>query len=150
MIEEHDDNEIVAISQGNLIELEDVEDEVFSSKTLGDGIAFQLESDFICSPANGILSTMFPTGHAFGVTTNEGLELLVHIGIDTVKLQGEGFDILAKQGEKVRAGQPIVKIGREKLQEKGYDLTTMLIFTNTNQEISLKKTGEVKVGEVLN
>lgn len=150
VIEEHKDDEIVAISQGTLIDLEDVEDEVFSSKTLGDGIALHLENDIICSPANGTLFTMFPTGHAFGVTTNEGLELLVHIGIDTVKLQGEGFDVLAEQEEKVRAGQPIVRIDREKLQEKGYDLTTMLIFTNTNQEISLKKTGEVKIGEVLN
>ncbi|NWO01199.1 glucose PTS transporter subunit IIA [Tetragenococcus halophilus] len=150
VVEDHNDDEIVAISQGTLIDLEDVEDEVFSSKTLGDGIALHLENDIICSPANGTLSTMFPTGHAFGVTTNEGLELLVHIGIDTVKLQGEGFDVLAEQGEKVRAGQPIVRIDREKLQEKGYDLTTMLIFTNTNQEISLKKTGEVKIGEVLN
>src|SRR5699024_5863394 len=120
----YQDSDIIAIADGKMIELDDVNDETFSSKALGDGVAFELNSDFITAPANGKLTAMFPTGHAFGITTNEGVELLVHIGIDTVNLKGEYFDVLAKQGDTVRAGAPIVKIDREAIIAKGYDLTT--------------------------
>lgn len=148
--ETYPDDAIVSVSDGTLMNIENVNDDAFSQKLLGDGIAIQLHNDFVCSPANGTLETMFPTGHAFGVLTNEGVELLVHIGLDTVNAKGDGFDVLVKQGEKVRAGQPIVKVDREKLKKAGYDLTTMLVVTNNNdQEIDLKQTGDVKVGTVL-
>jgi len=148
--ETYSDDEIVSVSDGTLMNLEDVNDEAFSKKLLGDGIAIQLHNDFVCSPANGTLETMFPTGHAFGVLTNQGVELLVHIGLDTVKAKGYGFDVLVKQGEKVRAGQPIVKVDRAKLKKAGYDLTTMLVITNNNNEdINLKQDGDVKIGTVL-
>lgn len=146
----YDDQDIIAISDGKVIKLEDVNDEAFASHALGDGVAFQLESDFITAPANGTLTVLFPTGHAFGITTNQGVELLVHIGINTVNLKGEGFDVLVKQGDKVRAGQPIVKIDRELLIEKGYDITTMLIVTNqNNQKIMFGSYGNIKQGTVL-
>ena len=93
---------------------------------------------------------MFPTGHAFGITTNEGVELLVHIGIDTVNLKGEYFDVLAKQGDTVRAGAPIVKIDREAIIAKGYDLTTMLIVTNTNnKDLTFDHYGIIKQGTII-
>ncbi|MQS75261.1 glucose PTS transporter subunit IIA [Companilactobacillus halodurans] len=148
--ETYPDDAIVSVSDGTLMNIENVNDEAFSSKALGDGIAIKLNNDFVCSPANGTLETMFPTGHAFGVLTNEGVEMLVHIGLDTVKAKGDGFDVLVKQGEKVRAGQPIVRVDRAKLKKQGYDLTTMLVITNdNNQEIDLKQSGDVKVGTAL-
>lgn len=145
------DDAIVAITEGDLLPLTEVNDETFSKKMLGDGVAFKLDSDFICAPANGQLTTLFPTGHAFGITTKEGIELLVHIGIDTVNLKGEGFDVLVEQGEEVRAGEPIVRVDREKITAAGYDLTTMLILTNDfDHEIQLNHQGQVKVGTSLN
>lgn len=145
------DDAIVAITEGDLLPLTEVDDETFSKKMLGDGVAFKLDSDFICAPANGELTTLFPTGHAFGITTKEGIELLVHIGIDTVNLKGEGFDVLVEQGEEVRAGEPIVRVDREKITAAGYDLTTMLILTNDfDHEIQLNNQGQVKVGTSLN
>lgn len=118
---------------------------------MGDGIALKLNNDFVCAPANGTLETVFPTGHAFGLLTNEGVEILIHIGLDTVQLKGEGFDVLVKQGEKVRAGQPIVRVDRDAIAKKGYDLTTMLIITNANNKtINFKSSGTVKIGTKLN
>lgn len=149
--ETYPDDDIVAISDADLVNIEDVNDETFSQKMMGDGVAFKLDNDFVCSPANGTLETMFPTGHAFGVLTNEGVEILIHIGLETVNLKGDGFDVLVKQGEKVRAGQPIVRVDREKIQKAGYDLTTMLVITNPNNKtINLKNDGSVKIGDKLN
>ena len=149
--ETHADDEIVAVSDGELVNLEDVNDDVFSQKMMGDGIALKLNNDFVCAPANGTLETVFPTGHAFGLLTNEGVEILIHIGLDTVQLKGEGFDVLVKQGEKVRAGQPIVRVDRDAIAKKGYDLTTMLIITNANNKtINFKSSGTVKIGTKLN
>lgn len=149
--ETYPDDDIVAISDAQLVHIEDVNDETFSKKMIGDGVAFKLDNDFVCAPANGTLETMFPTGHAFGILTNEGVEILIHIGLETVNLKGDGFDVLVKQGEKVRAGQPIVRVDREKIQKEGYDLTTMLVITNANnQTINLKSDGDVKIGDKLN
>lgn len=144
------DDEIVAVADAKLLPIEEVKDEVFSSKALGDGVAFSLESDFVCAPANGILETLFPTGHAFGLTTKEGVELLVHIGINTVELNGKGFDVLAKQGDEVRAGQPIVRVDRSAIEAQGYDLTTILVITEPKGRVlHLQSSGEVKVGKRL-
>ena len=125
-------------------------DEAFASGALGKGVAFKLADDFICAPANGKISAMFPTGHAFGITTKSGAEILVHIGINTVELQGNGFDVLAKQDEEVRAGQPIVRVDRKAIMAKGYDLTTMLVITNPDaHQVELKTSGTSNIGDVL-
>ncbi|MBM7642332.1 glucose-specific phosphotransferase system IIA component [Streptococcus loxodontisalivarius] len=145
------DDVIVAVADANLVPLEKVDDPVFSQKLMGDGVAFDLESDFITAPSNGELTTVFPTGHAFGITRKDGVEMLVHIGINTVELNGQGFDVLCKSGETVRAGQPIIRINREEIHQKGYDTTTMLIITNPNDKtIELKTSGSVKQGQELN
>ena len=142
------DDAILAIVDGELVPLEDVNDEVFAQKLMGDGLAFKLETDFITAPSNGELTTVFPTGHAFGITRSDGVEILIHIGINTVALNGEGFDVLAKAGESVRAGQPIIKIDRQAISQKGYDTTTMLIITNSNsKDIKLLTSGTVRQGQ---
>lgn len=149
--ENYPDDAIVAVSDAELEPLKDVNDEAFSTGALGKGIAFKLNSDFVCAPANGRVTALFPTGHAFGITTNEGIEILVHIGINTVNLNGKGFDVLVHQGDEVRAGQPIVRVNRKEIEKQGYDLTTMLIITNPqDKEIRLKDNGRVTVGTVLN
>ena len=138
---------IVAPADGNMFSIENVSDPMFAQKLLGDGVAFKYEGDsvVVCAPASGSLSALFPTGHAFGVTTPEGVELLVHIGIDTVSANGEGFKILGKnQGDKVNAGDPVVEVNLKKLSEK-FDMSTMLIITNDNgKKIDFIEFGEVK------
>lgn len=120
---------IVACVDGTCISVDKVKDEVFSQKLMGDGFAIIPSSNLIVSPSSGRVEVVFPTGHAIGIKTTNGVEVLVHIGIDTVNLNGEGFQTLVKQGSKVKAGQPIVKLDVELIKEKGYDLTTMTIFT---------------------
>lgn len=145
------DDKIVAIADAEIIPLEEVNDEAFSQKLMGDGIAFKLVNNQIVSPCNGTLSAVFPTGHAFGITMSDGTELLIHIGIDTVKLDGKGFTPLADQGDMVKAGQPIVKINKEEIEKAGYDTTTMLIVAGEGtMPVTFGKMGHVNVSEVIN
>lgn len=125
---------IVAMADGDLIDVTTVPDQVFSQKMLGDSVAFSYPGDEVevCSPATGTLTVLYPTGHAFGVTRDDGVELLVHIGIDTVEANGDGFTLgKFKQGDKVKAGDMIVKADLKKLGAK-YNMSTMLIITNAN------------------
>lgn len=148
---EYADNAIVAVSDGSMISIETVNDETFASKMMGDGVAFELKGNVIVAPSAGELSVVADTGHAFGVTRADGVELLVHIGINTVELNGEGFTSLAKVGDKVRAGQPVIKVDLDMLKAKGYDTTTMLIIVDDNdREISFREFGMVKSGEQIN
>ena len=131
-----DDSAVVAIADGELIDVHTVSDPVFAEEMMGKSVAFKYDVDkvVLCSPANGTLSVLFPTGHAFGITTAEGVELLVHCGIDTVNANGEGFKLLKKkQGDSVKAGDPIVEVDIKKLS-KNYDMSTMLIITNANDK----------------
>ena len=141
-----DNSEITSVGEGKLIPIESVSDPMFAEKMLGDSIAFEFSGRdvTIFAPANGTLSVMFPTGHAFGVTTDDGVEVLVHIGIDTVNSKGEGFKILdKKQGDHVEAGDPIVTVNVNALKEK-YDMSTMLIVTNANEKnVTLVREGDV-------
>lgn len=144
------DDSFVAVSDGQLLALENVNDEVFSSKIMGDGVALVPESDIVLSPVNGILETVFPTGHAYGIVRPDGLEILVHIGINTVELAGEGFTPLVNQGDAVKAGQPIAKFERQMIAKKGYDTTIMTIITQkTKKDINLKHEGKVNGGDIL-
>ncbi len=128
------DDDIVAVADGELIDVTDVPDEMFAGKMMGESTAFRFNGDKVtlCSPANGTLGVMFPTGHAFGILMNNGVELLVHCGINTVEANGDGFRILGpKQGESIKAGDPIVEVDLKKLSGK-YDMSTMLIVTGQN------------------
>lgn len=143
------DNEIIAIADAKQVPIETVKDEVFAQKMMGDGIAFELKSETICAPVSGTLTVLFPTGHAFGITTADGVELLCHIGINTVESKGEGFKILSKQGNAVKAGDPIVKADLKALSKK-YDMTTMLIVTNANgKTVAFSEPQEVTRGQVV-
>ena len=130
------DDAIVALADGQLIDVTTVSDPMFAEKMMGDSVAFTYTGNkiTICSPANGTISALFPTGHAFGVTMKTGVELLVHIGIDTVNATGDGFRLLGKkQDNTVMAGEPIVEVDLKKLSKK-YSMPVMLIVTNANDQ----------------
>ena len=114
---------------GTCIPMEEVKDEVFSSKMLGDGFAVIPNGTMVCAPIDGELTMLAETCHAFGMRTKSGKELLIHIGLDTVALNGEGFKVLSEQGKKVKAGEPIVEFDQKLMAEKNIDTTTMVILT---------------------
>lgn len=144
------DDTIVAVTEGQLVPLENIKDEVFASKAMGDGVAIIPESDTVYSPVNGKVVTVFPTGHAYGIVRPDGVEILVHIGINTVDLAGEGFRSLVQQGDAVKAGQAIAHFDRQLVSEKGYDTTIMTIITDAKDKaIDLKNTGKVYGGDLL-
>ena len=128
------DEDIVALADGELIDVATVSDPVFAEQMMGKSTAFKYSANkvVLCSPANGTLGVLFPTGHAYGILMNNGVELLVHCGVDTVNANGDGFKVLSKkQGDSVKAGDPIVEVDVAKLS-KTYDMSTMLIITNAN------------------
>ena len=125
--------ELAAMTDGRCIPLEEVNDPVFSGKALGDGIAIVPEDCVIAAPCDGTVSMLAETLHAFGMTRDDGLELMVHIGIDTVALQGEGFEALVAQGAQVKKGEPLIRFDATLMEKKGIDMTTMLILLNPGQ-----------------
>ncbi|MEQ8154174.1 MAG: PTS glucose transporter subunit IIA [Clostridiaceae bacterium] len=135
--------------KGKVVDLEVVPDEMFSRKMLGDGVAIEIHDNIICSPVKGTIRALFPTKHAFLVETKEGVEVLVHIGLDTVDLKGEGFDSLADIDDKVKAGEPVIKVNRELVKEKGFNLITMVIVTNIDKikNIEVVGNGESNLGD---
>ncbi|MGL5379165.1 PTS sugar transporter subunit IIA [Clostridium sp.] len=140
---------LVAPVTGQLIPLSEVPDEVFAQKLAGDGVGILAEGDTIVAPADGELTLVFKTKHAFAMTLDNGLELLVHIGIETVSLDGEGFEQLAEQGTRVKAGTPIIKIDRDFILGKGLSLATPVLITNVDatKSISPASAGKVVAGE---
>lgn len=143
--------DITAIADGEIIDITKVNDEVFSQKLLGESTAmkFQGKDTVLCAPVDGSLSVMFPTGHAFGISGNNGAELLVHIGINTVEAEGKGFTPLKKQGTKVKAGEPVVRVNFDELSKR-YDMSTMLIVTNSAEHpVVFKNFGQVQSGAVI-
>lgn len=130
------DDDIVALADGEMIDIKTVSDPVFAEEMMGKSTAFKFPGDkvVLCAPANGTLAVLFPTGHAYGLQMNNGVELLVHCGVDTVNANGDGFRLLGKkQGDTVKAGDPIVEVDLKKLS-KTYDMSTMLIITNANEK----------------
>lgn len=132
-------------------DLGDVNDEAFASRMMGDGVAVTPTDSVIKAPADGEISFVFDTKHAIGFTTDDGVSLIIHVGIDTVKLQGKGFEILKQQGEKVKKGEPIMKIDIDYLKKNVPSLDTPVMCTELkdNEKIRVIKVGEVKVGEEL-
>lgn len=124
--------EILAPVTGKMIQLSQVPDQVFASKMMGDGVAFELEEGKVCAPCDGRITTIFPTLHAFGMTLENGAELLIHIGLDTVELQGNGFKKLAEEGKKVKAGTPVIEVDLSYMKEKGIVTATPMVITNSS------------------
>jgi glucose-specific phosphotransferase system IIA component len=145
-----ENDQFVAVADGNMIDLSTVNDETFAKKILGDGVAFELTGNIIAAPCSGTLSVLAETGHAFGIIRPDGVEVVVHVGINTVEMNGVGFTNLVNAGECVKAGQPIIEVDTEMLKNNGYDLTTMLIITNDNNKvIDFKPYGPFRRGEII-
>lgn len=136
---EHKREELAAVVDGILIPIEEVKDPVFSEKMMGDGFAIDSTGDTIHACADAVVSMLFPSNHAIGLTLQNGMEILIHVGIDTVKENGKGFTCLTKQGEAVKKGDALLKIDRTYLQEQGYDLTVIVIFTNKDAYKEFKR-----------
>ena len=119
--------------KGKTVKLEDVEDEAFSSGVLGQGVAILPEKGILYAPVDGTISTFFPTGHAIGMTTGHGVELLMHVGMDTVQLDGKGFHPCAADGDKVKKGQKLLEFDMGLIQEAGYSLVTPILITNADE-----------------
>ena len=122
--------EIKSVLSGRVIPIEEVEDNVFSQKIMGDGVAVEPEDTVVKAPADAAVTVvMKESGHACGLTLANGLELLIHVGIDTVDMNGDGFELFVDEGQKVRAGDPLIQFDPEKIRAAGHPLTTMLIVT---------------------
>ena len=145
------DTELSACLNGTVVPLADVKDEAFASGALGDGIAIEPTDGELGAPADGEISSTFETHHAVGMTTADGAELLMHIGIDTVKLGGKHFTYLVNEGDKVKKGQPLIRFELEAIKAEGYPVTTPLIVCNTDDyaAVAAKASGTVKQGDAL-
>ena len=137
---------IVAPIEGNAISLEEVGDGVFSEGMLGKGVAIEPTIGRAVSPVDGTVSTVFETKHAVGLTSDNGVEVLIHIGLDTVKLNGKHFSTHVKAGDKVKAGELLVEFDIEKIKEAGYPIVTPIIITNTDsyEDVEVVAKGAVK------
>lgn len=133
---------LVAPVTGRCVDLSTVPDEMFSARAMGDGVAFVYDGDTVVSPCNGEVSVVADTKHAVGLTTDDGLELLIHIGVDTVALNGKGFQALVKTGDKVKVGTPLLKIDRKFLDGQDVNLITSMVVTNED-ELAERQIGQV-------
>lgn len=112
---------------GTLADISTVADEAFASKAMGDGIAVTPTGSTVIAPVTGTIEALFPTGHAFGIVGDNGITVMVHVGIDTVEMKGDGFTLHAAQGDRVTAGQTILTIDVDKIHAAGYDPVTMCL-----------------------
>ena len=124
---------LTSVANGKVIGITKVPDQVFSQKFLGDGFAVIPTTGEFFSPASGIVTDVTSTLHAYCITSDDGLEILVHIGIDTVELKGTGFKPLVKRGDRVTQGDAIASANLELIKEKGYNITTVVAITNTEK-----------------
>ena len=141
--------ELVSPLAGELLPLSEVKDEVFSSGAMGEGVAVEPSEGVLHAPADGKVVMTFPTGHAIGMKTSDGAEILMHIGMDTVNLQGHGFETLVAKGDEVKAGDELVKFDIDAIHAKGYVVTTPIVVTNSKdyEKITVVSQGNVKVGQ---
>ena len=135
--------------KGELIAITEVNDQVFSQKMMGDGFAIIPSENTVISPLSGTVDVVFPTKHAIGIKSNTGIEFIIHIGIDTVKLNGEGFTSYVEQGQKISQGEKLVTFDLDLIKSKGYDTSVMVIFPNNDVKLNLTPTNVDNL-EVLN
>lgn len=138
---------IAAPVKGNVVALKDVEDEVFSKGVLGKGAAIQPEEGRVVSPVNGTVAAVFDTKHAIGLQSDDGAEILIHVGMDTVELNGKHFTAHVKAGDKVKVGQLLLEFDMKTIQEAGYKLVTPVIVSNTPAYLDVIETKEKHVKE---
>lgn len=130
--------------KGNVIGREEIPDETFAAGILGDGVGIEPETGEVVAPFDGEISTVADTRHAVGITGPDGMEVLIHVGIDTVNMKGEGFEVFVSEGEKVKAGQRLLTFDIEKIKEAGYSTTTAVLLTNSDDypDFKVVKTGK--------
>ncbi|HEY2491606.1 MAG TPA: beta-glucoside-specific PTS transporter subunit IIABC [Paenibacillus sp.] len=131
--------------QGEIRSLTSLPDEAFSSGAMGKGIGIEPTSGRLTAPVSGIVTTVFPTGHAIGITSDEGVEILIHVGVNTVRLKGKFFEKRVKEGDRVERGQLLLEFDIEQIRAAGYLLTTPVIVTNSSNYLDVLKTAEAEV-----
>lgn len=142
--------ELYAVAAGDLIALTEVNDPVFSKKMMGDGFAIIPTNSKVTAPISGKIVSVFPTKHAIGMQTTEGIEVLIHMGIDTVKMNQPAFEILVSQGQEVVAGSPLAQMNLAQIKNEGKETTIIVVFTNNDdQEVYIKQLGAVEAGTVI-
>lgn len=135
---------------GTVIPLEEVPDQVFSQKMVGDGFAIIPSDGKVYAPVNGEIIQIFPTKHAIGILDENGIEVLIHFGIDTVELKGENFEAFIQKGDKITVGQLLLEVDINFVIGKGKSIVTPIVFTNKSQYKSIEiHTGEKAVGDVV-
>ena len=140
--------EIYAPLSGEIVNIEDVPDVVFSEKIVGDGIAIRPRGNKIVAPIDGVIGKIFETNHAFSMESKEGIELFVHFGTDTVELKGEGFTRIAQEGQAVKRGDTVIEFDLELLESKAKSVLTPVVVSNMDEISNIeKKAGEVVAGE---
>lgn len=140
--------EILAPVTGELLDISEVPDEAFAQKMMGDGFAVKSYDGIVLSPVDAEVALVFETKHAIGLKTDDGLELLIHFGIDTVKLGGQGFEVLVKQGDRVKAGDKLMKADIEFIKANATSDITPVVFTNLEEGKSVQLiSGDVMSGE---
>ena len=137
--------DVHSVADGQVINIEDVKDPVFSQKMMGDGFAVKPENGKIVSPVSGKVASIFPTKHALGLVTDNGLEVLVHIGLDTVSLEGKPFEVKVTEGQTVAAGDLLVEADLAAIREAGRDTSTVVVFTNADaiKSVKVEHTGKL-------
>ena len=138
-------DEVHSVADGEVINIEDVKDPVFSQKMMGDGFAVEPENGHIVSPVTGKVTSVFPTKHALGLVTDNGLEVLVHIGLDTVSLEGKPFEVKVTEGQTVAAGDLLVEADLDAIREAGRETSTIVVFTNADaiKSVKVEHTGKL-------
>jgi len=137
--------EVKAPISGQLIAIEEVDDEVFSSRMAGDGVAILPIGDIFVSPIDGVITKIFSTNHAYSVKSEQDLEVLVHIGLETVALKGEGFERLASEGDEVKVGDPIIKADLNYIKEHAKDIITPILITDESKYEAIDKNTNVVI-----
>jgi PTS system glucose-specific IIA component len=136
---------VLAPLDGTVVDLETVPDEVFAQKMAGDGVAIDPSGQVAVAPISGDLVKLFPGGHAFGIATSDGVELIVHIGLDTVELKGEGFENIATEGQIVQAGTPIVRFDRAAIERLGKAMLSPIVSSGAGSVVR-RASGTVQAG----
>lgn len=139
---------ILAPLAGELIAVSQVSDPTFSEELLGKGAAIRPNGNRVVSPVNGIVVQMFDTGHAVNLLSDDGVEVLVHVGLDTIRLKGEHYTILAQDGDRVKAGDPLIEFDREAIAAAGYDTVTPVVVCNSAEFQSVELVGGGQVREL--
>lgn len=132
--------------EGEVISLEDIADGVFSDSTLGQGCGIRPKDEKVYAPVNGVVANIADSKHAVGILSEDGVEILIHVGMDTVDMNGDGFEVLVKPNQKVKCGQPLLKFSLEKIKAAGHPATTAFVVTNSDDysEIKVLRTGDTE------